>query len=184
MFCRLSHALAPVLRRVAVSDGLESRGVISACIVGGSYASLVISPCCTGVMCGCCSGALYDCVAAGSSRVTWRYLKAAMLHVHSFVSSRMKQTSESKIQDGKHASESPTSIDRVRLRKERTAGCGRWSSANDTIGVQNQDPVSISTLHSATFLGRRLPPVSMRPEGSEADRLHVTNRIFSTLFAR
>jgi hypothetical protein len=72
-FCRSRHALAPVLRLVAVSDGLDRRGVTPACIVSGSCASFTTRPC-TGVMCGCCSGALWHRVGAGSSCATREHL--------------------------------------------------------------------------------------------------------------
>jgi hypothetical protein len=39
---RLTRALAPYLRRVAVSDGLRKRSMISACIVSGPCASFAI----------------------------------------------------------------------------------------------------------------------------------------------
>jgi hypothetical protein len=40
--CRVSQALAPIVRRVAVSDGPERRGVTSACIMSGPSALFVI----------------------------------------------------------------------------------------------------------------------------------------------
>jgi hypothetical protein len=61
----LSHALAPYLRRVAVCDGLEKRGVISKCIVSGSCAPFAIIAM-QGCMCGgYCSGAPHHGAEAG-----------------------------------------------------------------------------------------------------------------------
>lgn len=170
-FCGLSHALAPVVRLVAVSDGLASRGVISTCIVSGPCASF-LSLAKARVSCVAdCSGEVSvrgspltsngghlhrRCVHQGS--VIWYHLSYVNCHYEDNVSIQVERWLHFGSEKGR-------------------AGNGRWSPA--ALTNARETLLLVSSFSSAALLQRLSSFIMACLEASEAEGPRMPNQTYT-----